>query len=140
MQCICTDETTDKEKSTALFRPMSKEVCGQAPRHPEDRATGYTRYECSVAGVKITSHYDIIGDFPTSAYTVKMGTVATARTRPHRRCRAGPPPRRAEAKWLGAASPTGKPWRDIVDARGMNVEHITGTRTKLKNLLPKYGL
>src|SRR5712675_1463335 len=65
----CTDETTDKEMSTA-FSPMSKEVC--AKRDIQKTATGYTSdTDCSVAGVKITSHSDIIGDF-NSAYTVKM--------------------------------------------------------------------
>src|ERR1700737_4377282 len=50
----CTDESTDKEMSTA-FSPMSKEVCS---RHDiEKTATGYvTDSVCSVAGVSMTSH------------------------------------------------------------------------------------
>ena len=56
----CTDETTDKEMSTALS-PMSKEICS---RHDvEKTATGYvTDSVCAVGGMSITSHSDITGD------------------------------------------------------------------------------
>src|ERR1700682_4153600 len=64
----CTDETTDKEMSTA-FSPMSKEVCSK--RDIQKTATGYvTDSVCSMAGVSMTSHSEITGDF-NSAYTVK---------------------------------------------------------------------
>src|ERR1700719_339849 len=57
----CTDETTDKEMSTA-FSPASKEVC--AKRDIQKTATGYTSdSECSAVGMTITSHSDITGDF-----------------------------------------------------------------------------
>ena len=64
----CTDETTDKEMSTA-FSPMSKEICSK--RDIQKTATGYvTDFVCSVGGVSMTSHSEIVGDF-NSAYTVK---------------------------------------------------------------------
>src|SRR5258708_36149140 len=49
----CTDETTDKEMSTA-FSPMSKEVCSK--RDTQQTATRYvTDSVCSVAGASMTS-------------------------------------------------------------------------------------
>jgi hypothetical protein len=64
----CTDETTDKEMSTG-FAPTAKEICSR--QDIQKTATGYvTDSVCSVAGVSITSHSDITGDF-NSAYTVK---------------------------------------------------------------------
>ena len=64
----CTDETTDKEMSTA-FSPMGKEMCSK--QDIQKTATGYVSDSvCGVAGMSITSHAEIIGDF-NSAYTVK---------------------------------------------------------------------
>jgi hypothetical protein len=64
----CTDETTDKEMSTA-FSPMSKEVCSK--RDIQQRASGYVMDSvCSIAGVSMTTHSEITGDFD-SAYTIK---------------------------------------------------------------------
>ena len=65
----CTDETTDKEMSTA-FSPMGKEMCSK--QDIVKTATGYVSDSriCNVAGMSITSHADINGDF-NSAYTVK---------------------------------------------------------------------
>jgi hypothetical protein len=98
----CTDETTDKEMSTA-FSPMSKEVCSK--QDIQQTATGYvTDSVCSMAGVSMTSHSEITGDF-NSAYTVKTTTHTEQ----------GPTalPRDAttmiEAKWLGACKPDQKP-------------------------------
>src|ERR1700722_13564673 len=67
----CTDETTDKEMSTA-FLPMSKEVCSK--RDVQKTATGYVSDSvCSVGGMSMTSHSDITGDF-NSAFTVKSAS------------------------------------------------------------------
>ena len=91
----CTDETTDKEMSTA-FSPMGKEICSK--QDIQKTATGYVSDSvCGVAGVTITSHAEITGDF-NSAYTVKStraaSTVPAARRaippRPSRRSGSGP--------------------------------------------------
>ena len=64
----CTDETTDKQMSTA-FSPVAKETCSK--RDIAKTATGYVSDSvCGVGGVTMTSHADITGDF-NSAYTVK---------------------------------------------------------------------
>src|SRR5438128_11503976 len=63
----CTDATTDKQMSTS-FSP-GKETC--ARQDIQKTATGYVSDTvCSVAGMTITSHAEITGDF-NSAYTVK---------------------------------------------------------------------
>jgi hypothetical protein len=123
----CTDESTDKEMSTA-FSPMSNEICS---RHDiEKTATGYVSDSvCSVAGVSMTSHSDISGDF-NSAYTVK--TTSHSERGP-----AGQPRDSTmilEAKWLGACKPDQKPG-DIVMPGGfkLNVKDAA----KLKGLTPK---
>src|ERR1700677_2967346 len=65
----CTDETTDKEMSTA-FSPVAKEACSK--RDIAKTATGYVSDSvCSVGGVTMISHSDVTGDF-NSAYTVKF--------------------------------------------------------------------
>jgi uncharacterized protein DUF3617 len=122
----CTDETTDKEMSTA-FSPVAKEACSK--RDIEKTATGYVSDSvCSVGGVTVTSHSDVIGDF-NSAYTVKSsahsekgaGGVHDVTTT-------------IEAKWLGACKPDQKPG-DIVMPGGfkLNIKDAE----KLKGLLPK---
>src|SRR6478609_6308174 len=64
----CTDETTDKEMSTA-FSPMAREVCSR--QNIQKTATGYVSDSvCGMAGITVTSHAEITGDF-NSAYTVK---------------------------------------------------------------------
>jgi hypothetical protein len=122
----CTDETTDKEMSTA-FAPMSKEVCSK--RDFQKTATGYVSDSvCSVGGMSMTSHSDITGDFD-SAYTVKTtahtdsgpsGLHDTAMT--------------IEAKWLGACKPDQKPG-DVVMPGGFKINIMDAE--KLKGLLPK---
>ena len=123
----CTDETTDKEMSTG-FAPTAKEICSR--QDIQKTATGYvTDSVCSVAGVSITSHSDITGDF-NSAYTVKTTSHSER----------GPSglPRDStttiEAKWLGACKPDQKPG-DIVMPGGfkLNVKDME----KLKGLMPK---
>ena len=109
----CTDETTDKEMSTA-FSPMGKEMCSK--QDIQKTATGYVSDSvCGIAGMSITSHAEITGDF-NSAYTVK----STAH------CERGPAgvPRDStttiEAKWLGACKPDQKPG-DIMMPGGMKM-------------------
>ena len=123
----CTDETTDKQMSTA-FSPMSKEICSK--NDVQQTATGYTTDSvCSVAGVSMTSHSDISGDF-NSAYTIKSTS--------HREGGPAGGPRDSattiEAKWLGACKPDQKPG-DIVMPGGfkLNIKDAD----KLKGLLPK---
>jgi hypothetical protein len=122
----CTDEATDKAMSTG-FAPAANETCSK--HDLQKTATGYVSDSvCSVTGMTVTSHADIIGDF-NSAYTVKT----TSRTE-----RAPSPPRDStmtvEAKWLGACKPDQKPG-DIVMPGGykMNVKDAE----KLKGLAPK---
>ena len=98
----CTDETTDKEMSTA-FAPMSKDICSKKDIHKT--ATGYVSDSvCTVGSAAITAHAEISGDF-NSAYTVKT----TSHTEN------GPTalPRDAttmiEAKWLGPCKADQKP-------------------------------
>ncbi|QWG17581.1 DUF3617 domain-containing protein [Bradyrhizobium sediminis] len=123
----CTDAATDKEMSSS-FSPASKEMCSK--QDIQKTATGYvTDSVCSVAGVTITSHAEISGDF-NSAYTVKS-TSHTDR---------GPAavPRDStatiEAKWLGACKPDQKPG-DIVMPGGIKM-NITDME-KLKGMIPK---
>ena len=122
----CTDETTDKQMSTA-FSPLSKEICSK--NDVLQTATGYaTDSVCSVGGAAMTSHSDITGDF-NSAYTVKTTTHSDR----------GPAglhdvTMAIEAKYLGACKPDQKPG-DIVMPNGfkLNVKDME----KLKNLVPK---
>jgi hypothetical protein len=122
----CTDATTDKQMSTS-FSP-GKETC--AKQDIQKTATGYVSDSvCSVAGMTVTSHAEITGDF-NSAYTVK----ATSRTE------GGPANlnREAtttiEAKWLGACKADQKPG-DIVMPGGIKMN--IGDLDKLKAMLPK---
>jgi hypothetical protein len=123
----CTDETTDRDMATAAS-PLSKEICSK--RDLAQTATGYVSdSECSVAGVSMTTHSEITGDF-NSAYTVKTTTHSD-------RPVTGLPKdviTTIEAKWLGACKPDQKPG-DIVMPGGfkLNVKDAE----KLKGLLPK---
>src|ERR1700712_3615579 len=123
----CTDETTDKEMSTA-FPPMAKDICSK--QDTQKTATGYvTDSVCGIAGMSIKSHGEIIGDF-NSAYTVKStshsegGPAGVARDSTTT----------IEAKWLGACKADQKPG-DIIMPGGMkmNIKDME----KLKGLIPK---
>ena len=123
----CTDESTDKEMSTT-FSPLSKDLCSK--QDTQKTATGYvTDSVCSMAGVSMTSHSEITGDF-NSAYTVK--------SKSHNEGGPASVPADStttvEAKWLGACKPDQKPG-DIVLPGGMkmNVKDME----KLKALMPK---
>jgi hypothetical protein len=123
----CTDESTDREMSTA-FAPMSKEICSK--KDIQKTATGFVSDSvCGLAGVSISSHSEIVGDF-NSAYTVKTkshsegGPAATK----------GDHETMIEAKWLGACKPDQKPG-DIVMPGGLKIN--LHDMDKLKALLPK---
>ena len=123
----CTDEATDKDMSTSLS-PMGKEMCSK--QDLQKTATGYVSDSiCGIAGMSITSHAEIIGDF-NSAYTVK----STSHTE---RGPAGVPrdsTTTIEAKWLGACK-TDQKAGDIMMPGGMkmNIKDMQ----KLKDLMPK---
>ena len=122
----CTDETTDKEMSTA-FSPMAKEICSK--KDIQKTATGYvTDSVCTVSGISVTSHSETTGDF-NSGYTVKVTSHSQG----------GPSGPRdttmtVEAKWLGACKADQKPG-DIVmpGGRTMNVKDME----KMKAMAPK---
>jgi hypothetical protein len=123
----CTDETTDKDMSTAMS-PIAKDICSK--QDIQKTATGYvTDSVCGVAGMTIKSKAEINGDF-NSAYTVKSTS--------HTEGGVGGAPRDStttiEAKWLGACKPDQKPG-DIMMPGGMkmNIKDME----KLKALIPK---
>jgi hypothetical protein len=123
----CTDETTDKDMSTA-FSPMAKDICSK--QDIQKTATGYvTDSVCGIAGMSIKSHAEIIGDF-NSAYTVKStshsegGPAGVARDSTTT----------IEAKWLGACKADQKPG-DIIMPGGIKIN--LKDMEKLKGLIPK---
>jgi hypothetical protein len=122
----CTDATTDKQMSTS-FSP-GKETCSK--QDIQKTATGYVSDTvCGVAGITITSHAEITGDF-NSAYTVKS-------TSHSERGPTGAPrdsTTTIEAKWLGACKPDQKPG-DIVMPGGMKMNIMD--LEKLKAMVPK---
>ncbi|WP_454632163.1 DUF3617 domain-containing protein [Bradyrhizobium cenepequi] len=123
----CTDETTDKDMSTAVS-PMAKDLCSK--QDIQKTATGYVSDSvCGVAGVTVTSHAEITGDF-NSAYTVK--TTSHADRGPAGAVR--DTTATIEAKWLGPCKADQKPG-DVIMAGGMkmNIKDME----KLKGLIPK---
>jgi len=123
----CTDATTDKAMSSS-FLPASKDMCSK--QDIQKTATGYvTDSVCAVAGMTITSHSEISGDF-NAAYTVKTSSHSQG----------GPAavPRDSttviEAKWLGACKPDQKPG-DILMPGGIKMNIMD--MEKLKGLMPK---
>ncbi|MCA6122406.1 hypothetical protein J6500_10960 [Bradyrhizobium sp. WSM 1704] len=122
----CTDETTDKEMSTAAS-PMAKQICSK--QDIQKTATGYVSDSvCGIAGVNVTSHAEITGDF-NSAYTIKSTSHSEGGAHGSRDATMT-----VEAKWLGACKSDQKPG-DIIMPGGMkmNVKDMD----KLKSLLPK---
>jgi hypothetical protein len=123
----CTDETTDKDMSTAMS-PVGKEMCSK--QDIQKTATGYvTDSVCGVAGVSIKSRAEISGDF-NSGYTVK----STSHSEGGPSGMAGDSTTTIEAKWLGACKPDQKPG-DIILPGGMkmNIKDME----KLKAMIPK---
>jgi hypothetical protein len=122
----CTDATTDKEMNNSVS-PLAKQICSK--QDIQKTATGYvTDSVCSVAGVSMTTHAEISGDF-NSAYTVTSTTHSDK----------GPTGKpldaatKIQAKWLGDCQPGQKPG-DILMPGGfkLNVKDAE----KLKNLIP----
>jgi len=123
----CTDETTDKDMSTAMS-PVAKEICSK--QDIQKTATGYvTDSVCGVAGMTIKSKAEINGDF-NSAYTVKSTSHTEGGTASAPRDSSST----IEAKWIGACKPDQKPG-DIMMPGGMkmNIKDMQ----KLKALIPK---
>ncbi|MBR0794594.1 hypothetical protein JQ615_04225 [Bradyrhizobium jicamae] len=122
----CTDETTDKDMNTSVG-PAAKQACSK--QDIQKTATGYVSDSvCGAAGVTVTSHSEIIGDF-SSAYTVKTTSHVEGGSSGARDTSAT-----IEAKWLGACKADQKPG-DIIMPGGMkmNVKDME----KLKGLIPK---
>jgi hypothetical protein len=121
----CTDQTTDKDMANSVS-PLAKQICSK--QNVVRTATGFVSDSaCTVAGVSMTSHSEITGDFD-SAYSVT--------TKAH--LDKGPDQLRdttttIEAKYLGDCKPGQKPG-DVVMPGGfkLNVKDAE----KLKNLVP----
>ena len=98
----CTDETTDKDMSTAMS-PMAKEMCSK--QDIQKTSAGYvTDSVCGIAGMTIKSKAEITGDF-NSAYTVKSTSHSEGGT-------AGAPrdsTRRSRPSGSAPARPTRRP-------------------------------
>jgi hypothetical protein len=123
----CTDETTDKAMSSS-FSPASREMCSK--QDIQKTAAGYvTDSVCTVAGVTMTTHSEIVGDF-NSAYTVK----ATSRSQGGSAAAPRDSTTAIEAKWLGACKADQKPG-DIMMPGGvkMNIKDME----RLQGLMPK---
>jgi hypothetical protein len=122
----CTDPTTDKEMNNQAS-PLAKQICSK--QDVVKTATGYVSDSvCSVAGVAMTTHAEIVGDF-NSGYTVTSVTHSDKGV-------TGKPldaTTRIQAKWLGDCQPGQKPG-DILMPGGfkLNVKDAE----KLKNLIP----
>ena len=123
----CTDETTDKEMSTAMS-PSGKDICSK--QDIQKTATGYvTDSVCGIAGMTINSKAEITGDF-NSAYTVK----STSQSEGGPAGAARDSTTTIEAKWLGACKADQKAG-DIMMPGGMkmNIKDME----KLKSMMPK---
>ena len=123
----CTDATTDKDMSDSGLADGEANLlqAGSSRRRPTATSRDSV---CSVAGISMTSHSEITGDF-NSAYTVKTDLA--------QRCAAGGLPRDTattiEAKWLGACK-AGPEARRHRDARRLQVQRQG--RRKAQRLLP----
>jgi hypothetical protein len=107
---------------------MSKEICSK--KDIEKNATGYvTDSVCGAAGVSITSHTEITGDFD-SAYTIK----SKSHTQGGPAAIQGDHETTVEAKWVGPCKPDQKPG-DIIMPGGLKVN--IHDLDKLKSFLPK---
>ena len=122
----CTDETTDKDMSTAMS-PMAKEMCSK--QDIQKTSAGYvTDSVCAIAGTTIKSKAEITGDF-NSAYTVKTTSHSEG----------GPTGKHdttmtIEAKWLGACKADQKPG-DIMMPGGMKMNILE--LDKMKSMMPQ---
>jgi len=124
----CTDASTDKDMANTVS-PMAKQICTK--QDVEKTSTGYvTDSVCSMAGMSMTSHSDITGDF-NSAYLVT--TVAHIDKGPSF---LRDTTTKIEAKYLGDCKPGQKPG-DIVMPGGFKLNVKDAER--LKNLVPGNG-
>jgi hypothetical protein len=122
----CTDANTDKDMTNSVS-PIAKQICTK--QDIVKTATGFVSDSvCSVAGVSMTTHAEIVGDF-NSAYSVTSTTHSDK----------GPTGKPLDAttaiaaKWLGDCQPGQKPG-DILMPGGfkLNVKDAE----KFKNLIP----
>ena len=122
----CTDSTTDKEMNNSVS-PIAKQICTK--QDVRKTATGYvTDSVCAVAGVSMTTHAEIVGDF-NSGYTVTSTTHSDK----------GPTGKpldattKIEAKWMGDCKPGQKPGDIVMPGNfKLNVKDAE----KFKNLIP----
>src|SRR5262245_11218385 len=122
----CTDASTDKQMSTSFS--MGKEICSK--QDVQKTATGYVSDSvCSVAGMTVTSHAEITGDF-NSAYTVK----STSHSEGALTGKTADSTTTIEAKWVGACKADEKPG-DIVMPGGMKMNVLD--LEKFKAMMPK---
>ena len=97
----CTDATTDRQMN-GMAAPTAQHTCSK--QDLRKTATGYaTDSVCTAAGLSITSHADVVGDF-NSAYTVT--TVSHSEGGPGG---ARDTTSKIEAKWIGPCKPDQKP-------------------------------
>ncbi len=121
----CTDETTDKDMINSVS-PLAKQICSK--QEVQKTASGYvTDAVCTVAGVSMTSHSEITGDF-NAAYSVTTQSHLDKGPESLRNTTT-----KIEARYLGDCKPNQKPG-DIVMPGGfkLNIKDAE----KLKNLLP----
>jgi hypothetical protein len=122
----CTDPTTDKDMINSVS-PLAKQMCTKQEVHKT--ATGYvTDSVCTMAGVSMTSHSELSGDFD-AAYSVTTQSHLDK----------GPESLRdtttkIEAKYLGDCKPGQKPGDIIMPGGGFRLN--IHDAEKLKNLLP----
>ena len=123
----CTDQTTDKDMANSVS-PLAKQICSK--QDVVKTATGYVSDSvCSVAGMTITSHAEITGDF-NSAYTVK----STSHSEGALTGKTADSTTTIEAKWVGACKADQKPG-DIVMPGGMKMNVLD--LEKFKAMMPK---
>ena len=122
----CTDSTTDREMNNSVS-PIAKQICTK--QDVRKTATGYvTNSVCSVAGVSMTTHAEIVGDF-NSGYSVTSTTHSDK----------GPTGKpldattKIEAKWVGDCKPGQKPG-DILMPGGFKLN--VRDAEKFKSLIP----
>jgi hypothetical protein len=116
----CTDETTDRQMSTAIS-PVANESCSK--NTVTKTSSGYTTEStCTVAGKTAITRADITGDFE-SAYTVRVASQS------------GPGARETnatiDAQWVGACKADQKAG-DVIMPGGMkvNVKDLAAQRGK----------
>jgi hypothetical protein len=122
----CTDPTTDKDMINSVS-PLAKQICTK--QEVQKTATGYAADSvCTVAGVSMTSHSELAGDF-NAAYSVTTQSHLEKGPESLRNTTS-----KIEAKYLGDCKPGQKPGDIIMPGGGFRVN--IKDAEKLKNLLP----